>query len=473
MTEIYYLMVAFCFFIGVANWRAGLYCCVLMDLVRDPIRKIDPDQPVIITVAANVIWLGVLFGILANRMGDWYAILKLYPRVRTFLIFLGCALLPGSLLSLLIPGGWRLVVIGLASYLGPLIGVLIGFSLGQRQMNITRFMTFYSIANAVFMIGTVFEWQNMDIAGLGGMKGMQWIRYHEADVLDLISGFYRSPDILGIHAAHTVVFSFVLALRSQSVGRVGWLGVAMWAAFCLLLSGRRKSIGLPLVFFAAVVGVGMLRGIIESRRMFSLIFAVLVFGAGFLYSTQEAQIGSEYSDFASTIITDGVDRANKLIGTSIIGTLEQAGILGSGIGTATQGAHYSGVARQGAWQEDGVSRLFKELGVPGVVFVSLALFQLGLIVRDSFLRIPARSSNGFLHLCLFGIVVGNMASFAISHQQYSGDPCSALFVVTLLGAMLALPLERQQMGMRRASSPFPTQPPRQAPMTSQTQHGPS
>lgn len=440
MTEIFYLLVAVSIFLAVANWRTGIYLVVLMDLLRDPVRKLDPSESVWITVSVNLIWGGIALGVINERQRDIREILNAYPRIRTFLICFCTALVPGSILSLLVPGGWKLVLVGLASYLGPLLGILIGFSLGRTSNTLMNFLKVYAIANAVFLVGALFEYWNYDWDVLGGLQGMVWIRYHEDEVLDLIGGFYRSPDILGIHAAHVVVFSMILGLRSRGLGRLGWGGIAIWASVCLLLSGRRKSIGIPLMFVAALLAAGLYYGFLRARKLVSFGIALAVIGAGFMLATQESDIGSEYSDFAATIVTQGAERINQIFAGSAVGTVVQSGILGSGIGSATQGARYTQVQRTKAWQEDGVSRLFKELGVPGVVLMLIAFVNFMLVLQSSFQKMKRIPRIQLLHGCLFAVVVGNMFSFMVSHQQYSGDPCSALFVVLLFGAMLSLPV---------------------------------
>ena len=40
---------------------------------------------------------------------------------------------------------------------------------------------------------------------------------------------------------------------------------------------------------------------------------------------------------------------------------------------------------------------------------------------------------------LVSIVAGNAASFVISHQQFSGDPVSALVVTLMVGAIFKMP----------------------------------
>jgi hypothetical protein len=45
-----------------------------------------------------------------------------------------------------------------------------------------------------------------------------------------------------------------------------------------------------------------------------------------------------------------------------------------------------------------------------------------------------------LHLGLAGIIAGDAASFAISHQQFSGDPVNAIWVTLMVGMLFKMPL---------------------------------
>ncbi len=123
-------------------------------------------------------------------------------------------------------------------------------------------------------------------------------------------------------------------------------------------------------------------------------------------------------------------------------TVKQVGILGAGLGTATQGRYYLGIQTsrsQRGWQEDGVSRLFMEFGLPGVLMLGMAGMLMIKVLYDSLKLVPATSTVQALQIGMLSCVMGNAASFAISHQQYSGDPVSALMVTIMAGIVLGAP----------------------------------
>ena len=64
--------------------------------------------------------------------------------------------------------------------------------------------------------------------------------------------------------------------------------------------------------------------------------------------------------------------------------------------------------------------------------------------------LPPTSPHILLQLGLVSVVVGDAASFAISHQQFSGDPVSALLVTLQIGMVLGLPGAFFQMQKQNA-----------------------
>lgn len=433
-----------CSLIAISNWRLGLYLAIFMDVARDPVRKISESHSVFLTVAGTLIWGGVLLGAMNSDGSEIRSMLRRFPKLSVALQCLILSLLPGVALSLVMyDGGYKLVAIGLISYLGPLVGIAVGFVVPVKERDIYRVFKFYSVVNGIALIGTVFEAMGYSHPVLGGLDDMEWIRQQSGGLLvNLRAGIYRSPDIMGLHAAHVIVFSMMLGLRSRGVERICWMAMIAWGFNAVLLSGRRKMIGLPLVFIASYLGLGMWRGSRAASRLATLatLSAIGMAMAMFVMkSSGDVYQGNEYTQYAATLFTQGGGRAKELIGDSILVTVYQSGVLGSGIGSATQGSHYVAVKRKNAWQEDGASRLFKELGLPGVVLILFFAGYMFSTVRDAMNLIPPDHPLALKQIGVLSIVLGNAASFAISHQQYSGDPGSAILVVLMLGMVLGLP----------------------------------
>ncbi len=440
MVEIYYIAVAVAVMISLVSWRTGMYLAILFDVVRDPVRKMTEDRSILITVAACAIWGGVFLGLVFSETNLIQLAFKWYSRLRLGIVWLILALIPGAIIAtILYVDGYKLAMIGGISYLAPLLGIAIGFAFPKTEVDLKRILGFYVIINSIALVGTVLEWQNFDLPALGGID-MEWIRHHGHLQVKLIAGFYRSPDIMGLHAAHVIVFCAVLAMQSKDIGKLGWSSFGVWAAFCLLLSGRRKMIGIPLVFLVSFVLISFLRGSPGASKIGKVLALVAIIGAVFIFSSRDIQSTSEYQEFASTLFSRGIERSNEVVFGSIFTTLNQSGMLGSGLGSATQGKQYVRTTKDlRAWQEDGASRCFKELGVTGVFCIVISFMYLIKTVMSSIRYIPREHPYQQFQIGLLAIVIGNIASFTISHQQYSGDPVNALMVLFLLGTVLGMP----------------------------------
>lgn len=440
LTNLYFAGLALACLYALSNWRGAVYLAIALDFARDPVRKLDPNESIYITVSVLGLWGIITLSAWSQSQASIQIALRSHPKLLKAFKLLVAAIIPGSAISLILYSqGYKLVALGVVSYLAPSAGVLLGLVLPRSGADIRRLLRFYCIVNGAALSGVVFEYLEMPIAGLGGMKGMEWIRHSGNEIVDLIGGFYRSPDIMGLHAAQVVMFCLILTVNRPGKTSFAWIALAIFGGVCLVLSGRRKMLGMPLVWGACFSLLCYLRGV---KRFDFVAIPIAGIAAAFvgtyLVTTQEF-VENEYANYATTLFTNGADRSQELVSRSIRGTLYQSGVLGSGLGSSTQGNYHvvgSHVAK--GWQEDGISRLFKELGIIGVILACASGVTLLGGLRDSAQRVPLSGSDALLQLMLFSVVVANLASFIISHQQYSGDPPSALIVLLVLGMALAV-----------------------------------
>ncbi len=115
-------------------------------------------------------------------------------------------------------------------------------------------------------------------------------------------------------------------------------------------------------------------------------------------------------------------------------------MFGNGLGTSTQGGRQIGKHTARNWQEDGISRLGAEFGVPGSLCMLAALFGFGQCLWKALRALPSGTRASALQGDLLGVVAANAASFIISHQAYSGDPSAIAIVSLILGFVFAIPL---------------------------------
>lgn len=476
--SLWYIAIASCALLILADWRKGLYFAVAVDCLRDPVRKLIESEPIGVTLSGAAIWALLVLVALSQESAQVSTILKWFPPVKNCLVLLSLAIVPAAFVSLVsFHGGWKLVAVGLVSYVVPLAGLAVGYLLAKSPSNVYGLFQFYSLINGLLLVGAPLEFFDLDVAGLGGMQDVEWIRHRPGYTVDLIAGFYRSPDIMGLHAAHVFMFAAALYARSSGATRVAWGTLSGWGFYCLLLCGRRKMIAMPLVFVATYFLLLMWR---KNKQVGTVLGAMIIsccvlIAAVLLQTSGETDPGNNghapivrYDDhisYASTLFTEGVSRSNDIIIGSTLSTLRQAGLLGGGLGVATQGRYYLNVQTSRAlrgWQEDGVSRLFVELGVPGVLFLSLAgLYFFGVVVR-ALKVVPEKGRIGQqVQTAAFSIFIANLASYAASHQQYSGDPVSALIATILCGVVIGTPVavfRHQQQAVVVPKHPIVTKP---------------
>lgn len=425
--------------LALGNWRGALYACLVLDALRDPFRKLSEHQSSITTVVVGIVWLAALAAAIHQEQREVRLLPRRYPQLRTSFLALLLALIPGTLVAIVLyNNGWILAVIGTMSYTGPFVGISLGYLWPRRLRDVDRWLSVYTIVNSLFLIGSVLEAMNADIPGLGGLNTMKWIRNYGNDIINLICGFYRSPDVMGLHSAHVIMFATILAARHRKHAWF-WITCAAWASISLLLCGRRKMIVIPLI---ALVVYFILIALFSGRRRVAVTTMILGMACLALLQLFANSFVSEneYTRFASSIASESVERASRSFTDIVLTTLRQSGWLGDGLGTVTQGRQYMGVVTHGKdWQEDGVGRLFKELGVPGVIGVAVSALMLLGSLRTSLYAFPRSHPASTFQFALCGIIAANAASFSVSHQAYSGDPSTVLIVGFCLGLILGLP----------------------------------
>lgn len=424
-----------------ADTRLGLRLAIVVGVLQDPVRKLTPGAPPILAIAALPVVAMALLGLFTRDPRALARLARAHPRLVDSLRMFALALLPGLGILLVSYGAsaWRAALLGVFGYLAPLAALVWGFNFVRESGDLRRLLAFYCIVTALLAAGSLVEllqltpeWPAVGTAALGA----SWLRFAgDGQVIRLISGFYRSPDIMGWHAATLLMGAATLGLTRRPGARVWWLP-AVWAAFGVLVCGRRKMLMMPVLWLAV-----LLAHYLRSRRpggaaALAVMAAVLV--AAVLFAGGEGPISAEYYLYAASIATDAPQRLHEGTFGAVWMTLVQSGVLGAGIGSASQGMqHLGGDVAQG-WQESGASKLAAELGLPGLlcgVLVAVRLVQAGLRT----LRLSARGSPSYpLVVGLVGMAAANAASFLVSHQVY-GDLLVMTLSAFLVGVLLSSP----------------------------------
>lgn len=432
-------MIAVCGLVALTNWRHAIFLVIIVDALRDPIRKLAPAQPVWISQAIILDWAVIIGMCLSTNTRVLLGVRRVFPRLRQGTIFFIVGLLPGAALSLLLyRNGWILAGIGGLSYVGPLAGLFVGVCLAERSQDVFRLMQLYVVMNSLVLTGSFAEHQGLDLPGLGGLLGHEWIRHMPGVLVRMVSGFFRSPDIAGFHAAHVVIFSILLAVSRGKGKNINpqWLVFALWGLAALFLAGRRKMFSITVVFLIVWVLTDYLRKQQGSKNLLLFVGVVLVLigGGGVFLMAGESNL-EHHQIYLATTVYDVAPNLYDHAFSDSIETINQSGILGSGLGYVTQGSQYAGVDRTQAWQEDGVSRLFKELGIVGVIFLMMAGVQFVKELRHAFRFQIMDSTRLLLQNGGIAIFMANLACFVASHQHISGDVANGVLPLLFLGGV--------------------------------------
>jgi len=439
----YYLLlalVAVSTFVALSNWRKGIFLMILIAAVQDPVRKLTPGTPGYLVLSSTIVFIAAIIGAYQNRLRLWRWFRRSYGKLsfaaRLFLI----SLVPAALVTLSLGslGALLVIMIGLLTYLTLIFGLLIGFSFVNKPIELRKVLAFYCVVTAIMLIGTPLEYfklfQGWPALGTKALN-MEWIRYTGDAVINLIAGFYRSPDVMGWHAVVATMLSIVLALSSRGNKRLFWIVIAAWCGAAAMLCGRRKMF-LMLPLFSMVLLWLYLKARHRSRTVAIIGILIGVSICGYLvYDFMGRDTGLEgyyfrrFGELPERVKDHGFD--------SLVATYNQSGFFGEGLGTATTGAHHLTVARPSTWQEGGLEKLMVELGVPGLLcFLLLAYRLLRISLNTAIRQITQRSEDYALISGLGAIFVANAASFFVSHQIF-GDPFIMTFFSFLTGLLLS------------------------------------
>lgn len=447
---VYYVCIAVAVILAATDWWTALMHLILLDGFRDLARKLSLDEPRLMTVAVLLPWGAVLLAaIIRNRS----QVRQLFYEHRSILFMWGAviaAMIPAAAQSIFnIPQGASLAALGAVSYLAPLFGIVLGYLIASSPDSLLRSARFYAVVCCLFLSGALLEFARLDLRGLGGIH-VDWIRYFSGSAISLISGFYRSPTVLGLHAGEAAVCGLLLAVRRPRHRPALWIAVTVYCLICLLLSGRRKMFMLP---FGVVVLLGILAltRLSRTRWRLMLTFAVLLVLVLACAEFLPLQSLPHQLQYALTTLREAVLRLGKS-GASVYATLTEAGPLGYGLGTVTQGQQYLTSHGLPIWQEDGISRVVAEMGLCGLVLL-LTVIPIG---AWKLTRVVAATppEHRLTQMVLVGVTCGLVASYVDSHLTFSGDPSASILAACFLGCGLRLthiPFTTESTSRRRGA----------------------
>jgi len=461
VTIAFVLFVAVATLVALSDWRKGLFLILVVAVLQDPIRKLTPGTSSLFVLSIVPVFGGIVLGLVQERRWWTDVFVRSEPKIAGALQLFAVWLLVPIAVGVFRYGtdGLVLGALGILSYGVAIVAAIVGFNGGLDSQLMRRIAMVFCGLTSCAMVGVWLEVSgvrpNWKILGTEVLD-MEWVRHVTGRIIEMRSGFYRSPDLLGWHSTVAAMLALALSFSSRHpAARMFWLIVAAWTLVGTYYCGRRKFFYVLPIFFAAWMWC-------KRRRAGD--FGVHLLGLGtvavLFFVVVLPRVGSDdninYYYFTSAggetfeRITDGGIGA-------VFETFRQEGILGGGLGSVSTGAHragFSGKSKKG-WQESGSSRLAMELGLPGLL---LAIW-LGwlLLLRSSQIATDFGSSmiaEQQLYIGLFAAMAANFSSFFISHQVY-GDPFVGFFTVFLAGALLGGRVQYLAVRRSRPTSSVP------------------
>lgn len=434
------ITILFIAFVGIActialrDWRRGWLIAIVCGILQDPARKLTPGTPVVMSFSIVAVYAAMLVAARRELLPNARELTRRFPAVASGAVLVLFVLAIAALNGLATFGlqNWEAPMLSLFIYLSPIPAVIVGYVYLQREELLYRFFRFYAAITSVALIGTILEYRGAAWRVLG-LVGFQWEYYRHLPGMQirLLSGFYRAPDIMSWHAATLTAIGIAMALRAGVSRRaIPWLAVAGWGFLNCMLGGRRKAIYYVVAFTLVFLWRYFRR--LRVAQIVALIAAVVLLAA----IVRNLASDTDTSVYARGAATTRGEIFQRLEG-GVIETFRQFGLLGAGLGTATQGVyHLVPAGTRVGWQEGGLGKLAMELGFPG--FVAVILFGIALI--RLLLRLTrigdVPGSSQFARVTLFALVTANAVNFAASAQAYT-DPVLTLLTAFFAGCLFA------------------------------------
>jgi hypothetical protein len=418
--------------IALKDRRRGLAMVIVVGVLQDVMRKLTPGAPTF-----YILWSMAIFGVVALRAwqaGALGSFTTLWLRRDSLRL-----LWSGFLLVLIfqcvhaaIRWGPVVAALGMVEYIVPLFAVLFGIGLTKSVDGLGSFLRSYvtvivPAALSVYL-SVWFEDALPVLRDVGTFTGNEMLIYSQNTILTPHSGILRTGEIASWHAASAAVFLIVLGQAAHSkqrtIGTTGLIGLLIGA---IIFTGRRKML-MALTIFIALQSVASMAVRSRSGRRWtaSLVLALSVaMLPGVLFRD------SIYATRGASVYTSIEERSTTALGMAR-SAYARGGFFGLGLGVFAQGSRYAGVDLYdvvGGAGEAGVGKLILELGVPGLLLLSLILIA---SARHTWrvMRFLSRRSDPRLGLLisLGSYIVGQVATFSVATQIF-GDP----FVLIVLG----------------------------------------
>lgn len=419
--------------ISAYRWRWGILAAILLGLVQDPLRKGVPGTPGILAMTSVPVWLSALGCAWYSgeiRAGRFF---RTFPRMAQWtLVFLIYLSIPAALSATYGHNTWMITLLGILIYGAGGTALLAGYQYPTSRASIQSVLMVYGALAGLLLVGGPLDWFGWGkLSPLIGTEAMGhvWVTHRTGETVYMLAGFFRSPDVMGWHAATVSMVAGILALRIKGPWRIFWLLIAVWGLSNIWLCGRRKMVSMIPVFWGIYLLIEF--RFRDPRRLLQVGGVLLLMGSLAWIVISETYRTEALDAFYLTTLNELNTQAWRHGIESVITSVEQAGFWGYGLGFAQQGVHHIEAETPRIWQESGMSKIVLELGVPGLTLFLLILF---FVFRTAYLVVGSLSDSKEYELVagLFALLGANLASSIVSAQIF-GDPFILLLLFLFFG----------------------------------------
>lgn len=418
---------------ALVDWRRGWLLVMLCGVIQDPVRKLTGGSPVYISFLVVLLYGSILFSARNEMRAYGIEFTRRFQNISTGLVAFVFLLILAALNGMVTYGfdKWEAPTISFVTYIIPVIAALLGYTWFQREEMMLRFFHLYAAITSVALIGTVFEYMRVEsrLLGLVSFQG-DYIRHLPGIQIRMLSGIYRSPDVMAWHAGMLTAIGVGMVLRAGLRRQMLlWSAVAAWGFTNCLIAGRRKAIYFVLVFCATFLWRYLRR--VQMAQVFASIGLLIVLGT---------VVNQLSSDEGTSVYTRSAMASQQELGQRFEGgmmqTFREVGLMGAGLGTATQGVHHLLGRNSIGWQEGGLGKVAMEVGLPGLLALLLMMILVGRMLLTLTRIGDVPGSTQFMRVMLFALVMANIAGFVASAQAYT-DAVLALTAGFLVGSLFA------------------------------------
>ena len=423
--------------LALANWRWGIAMAIVVGLLQDPLRKMVPGVPGFLAMASAPVWLATMASAAFANQLDIQRFFACFPKLaRWVLIWLAYLAIPATLSATYGHNSWMITVLGAFVYGAMFLALVAGWGYPDARHRIHRVLIFYVAGASLLLVGGLLDawgWGDRFAAIGTGAMGNIWVTHRTGAAVYMLAGFFRGPDVMGWHAALVLMVSVIMAFRSRGVARWVWIAVAIWGLLNVWLCGRRKMLSMIPVFTGCYLF--LIFRFKNARRFVSIAGTVLMIGGLGWHVISLYQNNAAVEEFYLSTFAEAGGQLQRHGIASVVGTVEQAGFWGYGLGMSQQGVHHIPAEKPSLWQESGPGKMVAEFGVLGAL---LTLVLGYMFIKTAYLVVShgRRDESFYITAGIFSILAANMASALVSAQIY-GDPFIVLFLAFLAGLMLA------------------------------------